>query len=180
LTWWTVFTVYRWNYRGNLPTEFSVGNSIGNSVSKNDMPSFFLLCFILFSHGNSVGIYRGNISVGKISRKCTDENIPSVFLFVFINFLVVFLILWNCRLKPCLLKGETFWVRANHYWDLQGILYETSDLLILIKRSLQKSSWSFKALMLTRITLHVINADGQIIELYKTFKSYFIYNICWW
>jgi len=175
-----MFTVYRWNYRGNLPTEFSVGNSIGNSVSKNDMPSFFLLCFILFSHGNSVGIYRGNISVGKISRKCTDENIPSVFLFVFINFLVVFLILWNCRLKPCLLKGETFWVRANHYWDLQGILYETSDLLILIKRSLQKSSWSFKALMLTRITLHVINADGQIIELYKTFKSYFIYNICWW
>jgi hypothetical protein len=50
---------------------------------------FFLLCFKFFSHGNSVGIYRGNISIGKIPRKFTDENIPSVFPFVFINFLVV-------------------------------------------------------------------------------------------
>ena len=50
---------------------------------------FFLLCFKFFCHGNSVGIYRGNISVGKIPRKFTDENIPSVFPFVFINFLVV-------------------------------------------------------------------------------------------
>jgi hypothetical protein len=50
---------------------------------------FFLLCFNFFSHGNSLGIYRGNISVGKIPQKFTDENIPSVFPFVFINFLVV-------------------------------------------------------------------------------------------
>jgi hypothetical protein len=50
---------------------------------------FFLLCFNLFSHGNSLGIYRGNISVGKIPRKFTDENIPSVFPFVFIDFLVM-------------------------------------------------------------------------------------------
>ena len=50
---------------------------------------FFLLCFKFFSHGNSVGIYQGNISVGKIPRKFTDENIPSVFPFVFINFLIV-------------------------------------------------------------------------------------------
>jgi hypothetical protein len=41
---------------------------------------FFLLCFKFFSHGNSVG---------KIPRKFTDENILSVFPFVFINFLVV-------------------------------------------------------------------------------------------
>ena len=50
---------------------------------------FFLLCFNLFSHGNSLGIYRGNIYVGKIPRKITDGNILSVFPFVFINFLVV-------------------------------------------------------------------------------------------
>jgi hypothetical protein len=50
---------------------------------------FFLLCFKFFSHGNSIGIYRGNISVGKIPQKFTDGNIPSVFLFVFIDFLVV-------------------------------------------------------------------------------------------
>jgi len=49
---------------------------------------FFLLCFNFFSHGNSLGIYRENISVGKIPRKFTDGNIPSVFPFVFINFLV--------------------------------------------------------------------------------------------
>ena len=64
--------------------------SVGNSVGKNDTSSFFfLLCFKFFSHGNSVDIYRGNIFVGKIPRKFTDENIPSVFPFVFINFLVV-------------------------------------------------------------------------------------------
>ena len=64
-----------------LPREF---------VGKNDTSSFFfLLCFKFFSHGNYVCIYRGNISVGKISRKFTDKNIPSVFPFVFINFLVV-------------------------------------------------------------------------------------------
>jgi len=56
---------------------------------------FFLLCFKFFSHGNSVGIYRGNISVGKIPRKFTDENIPSVFPFVFINFLVMDPHLWK-------------------------------------------------------------------------------------
>jgi hypothetical protein len=39
-----------------------------------------LFCFKFFSHGNSIG---------KISQKFTDENIPSVFLFVFINFLAV-------------------------------------------------------------------------------------------
>jgi hypothetical protein len=68
-----------------LPTEYSVGNFVG----KNDTSSFFLLCFKFFSHGNSVGIYQGNISVGKIPRKFTDKNIPSIFPFVFINFLVV-------------------------------------------------------------------------------------------
>jgi len=80
-----MFTVYRRNYQGILPMEFFVGISVG----KNDMSSFFLICFKFFSHGNSVGIYRGNISVGKIPQKFTDENIPSVFPFVFINFLVV-------------------------------------------------------------------------------------------
>ena len=50
---------------------------------------FFLLCFNFVSHGNSLGIYRGNIFVGKIPRKFTDENILSVFSFVFIDFLVV-------------------------------------------------------------------------------------------
>jgi hypothetical protein len=69
--------------------EFFVGIFVGNFVGKNNTSSFFLLCFKFFSHGNSVGIYRGNISIGKIPQKFTDENIPSVFLFVFINFLVV-------------------------------------------------------------------------------------------
>jgi hypothetical protein len=54
-----------------------------------DTSSFFLLCFNFFSHRNSLGIFRGNILVGKIPRKFTDENIPSVFPFVFIGFLVV-------------------------------------------------------------------------------------------
>jgi len=80
-----VFTVYQQIYRRILPTEFSIGNSVG----KNDTSSFFLLCFNFFSHDNSLGLYRGNISVGKIPRKFTDENIPLVFPFVFINFLVV-------------------------------------------------------------------------------------------
>ena len=79
-----MFTVYRWNYRGNLPTEYSVGNSVGKN---NTSSFFFLLCFKFFSHGNSVG---------KIPRKFTDENIPSVFPFVFNNFLVVVLV----RLRP--------------------------------------------------------------------------------
>ena len=98
-----------------IPTENSVGDSLCNwhdeqcsqftdgiteGLYRRNIPSviplvkmtrhlFFLLCFNFFSHGNSVGIYRGNISVGKIPRKFTDENIPSVFPFVFINFLVV-------------------------------------------------------------------------------------------
>ena len=58
---------------------------------------FFLLCFNFFSHGNSLDIYRGNISIGKIPRKFTDGNIPSVFPFVFINFLVVVLLSGQSR-----------------------------------------------------------------------------------
>jgi len=69
----------------SLPTELPRENFVG----KNDTTSFFLLCFKFFSHGNAVGIYQGNISVGKIPRKFTDGNILSVFPFVFINFLVV-------------------------------------------------------------------------------------------
>ena len=98
-----------------IPKENSVGDSLCNwhdeqcsqftdgiteGIYRRKIPSviplakmtrhlFFLLCFKFFSHGNSVGIYRGNISVGKIPRKFTDENISSVFPFVFINFLVV-------------------------------------------------------------------------------------------
>jgi hypothetical protein len=70
----------------NLPTDFI--DEI-NSVDKNDTSSFFLLCFNFFSHCNFLGIYRWNFSVGKIPLKFTDGNIPSVFLFVFINFLGV-------------------------------------------------------------------------------------------
>jgi len=70
----------------NLPTEF-IPSVI--SLVKMTRHYFFLLCFKFFSHGNSLGIYRGNISIGKIPQKFTDENIPSVFSFVFINFLVV-------------------------------------------------------------------------------------------
>jgi len=61
-------------------------------VGKNDTSSFFF-CFVLFfSHCNSLDIYRGNISVSKIPRKFTDGNIPSVFPFVFIDFLVVYMV----------------------------------------------------------------------------------------
>jgi len=76
----------------SLPMDFTNGiNSVGNSIGKNDTSSFFFCFFFLifFSHCNSLGIYRGNISVGKIPRKFNNENIPSVFSFVFINFLVV-------------------------------------------------------------------------------------------
>jgi hypothetical protein len=60
-------------------------------ISLVKMTRYHFFCFVLifFSHGNSLGIYRGNISIGKIPRKFTDENIPSVFPFVFIDFLVV-------------------------------------------------------------------------------------------
>ena len=57
---------------------------------------FFYFVLIFFSNGNSLGIYRGNISVGKIPRKFTDENIPLVFPFVFIDFLVVLKVGFNC------------------------------------------------------------------------------------
>jgi hypothetical protein len=99
-----------------IPTENSVGDSLCNwhdeqcsqftdriteGIYRQNFPSvkmtrhlFFCFFFKFFSHGNSVGIYRGNISVGKIPRKFTDENIPSVFPFVFINFLVV----WICKI----------------------------------------------------------------------------------
>jgi hypothetical protein len=68
-------------------------NSVGNSVGKRWHVIIFLLCFNFFSHGNSLGIYRGNISIGKIPQKFTDENIPSIFPFVFIDFLVVMLVI---------------------------------------------------------------------------------------
>jgi hypothetical protein len=78
----------------NLPTDFtdrinSVGNFVGKKMTRHH---FFLLCFNFFSHGNSLGIYQENISVGKIPLKFTDGNILSVFPFVFIDFLVVFMI----------------------------------------------------------------------------------------
>jgi hypothetical protein len=50
---------------------------------------FFALFFLFFSHCNSLGKYRGNIFVDKIRQQFTNKNIPSVFLFVFIDFLVV-------------------------------------------------------------------------------------------
>jgi hypothetical protein len=81
------------NWHDEQCSQFTDGITEGIYVGKNDTSSFFfLLCFKIFFHGNSVGIYRGNISVGKIPRKFTDENIPSVFPFVFINFLVVFIL----------------------------------------------------------------------------------------
>jgi hypothetical protein len=57
---------------------------------------FFLLCFNFFFHCNSLGKYRENISVGKIHRQFTDKNILSVFLFVFIDFLVMVALLVCC------------------------------------------------------------------------------------
>jgi hypothetical protein len=38
------------------------------------------------------------MSVGKIPRKFTDRNIPSVFPFVFIGFLVVFCFAMCCKI----------------------------------------------------------------------------------
>jgi len=74
------------NLPTETPTEF-VPSVI--PLVKMTRHHLFLLCFNFFSHGNSLGIYRGNIFVGKIPRKFTDGNIPSIFPFVFINFLVV-------------------------------------------------------------------------------------------
>ena len=61
--------------------------TVGNSVGKNDT-SLFFFCFVLIFFPTVIP-YRGNISVGKIPQKFTNGNIPSVFPFVFINFLVV-------------------------------------------------------------------------------------------
>jgi len=58
-------------------------------VGKNGMPLFFLFCFNFFFHFNSLGKYERNIFVGKIRRLFTNENISSIFLFIFIDFLVV-------------------------------------------------------------------------------------------
>jgi len=74
--------------------EFRRNNSVGNSVGKNNTSLFFLLFFKFFSHYYSLGLYRDNIFVGQIPRKFTDGNIPSVFLFVFSNFLVVYETTW--------------------------------------------------------------------------------------
>jgi hypothetical protein len=64
---------------------------------------FFFFVLIFFSHGNSLGIYRGNISVGKIPRKFTDGNIPLIFPFVFINFHVVYIFQYNEQLLVCVI-----------------------------------------------------------------------------
>jgi len=56
---------------------------------------FFLLYFNFFPHCNSLGKYGENISVGKIHWQFTNENIPLIFLFVFIDFLVVDVMLWG-------------------------------------------------------------------------------------
>ena len=79
-----------WKIPTDLPTDFT-GGIIPSVISlvKNDTLSFFFLCFKFFSHCNFLSIYRGNISVGKIPWKFTNENIPLIFLFVFIDFLVV-------------------------------------------------------------------------------------------
>ena len=76
--------------------------------------NFFLLCFNFFSHGNSLGIYRGNISISKISRKFTDGNIPSIFPFVFIDFLIVFIVLnFNCFLRDPRLPSNSFYLQYS-------------------------------------------------------------------
>jgi hypothetical protein len=99
-----VFIVYWRNYRENLPTE--------NSVGKNDTSSFFLLCFKFFSHGNSVGIYQENISVGKIPRKFTDKNILSIFLFIFINFLIV---------KGCIINAKYYKAHISSNYNMNAL-----------------------------------------------------------
>jgi hypothetical protein len=78
------------NLPTDLPTELSTEIFLSViPLVEMTRHHFFLLCFNFFFHSNSLGIYRGNISVGKIPRKFTDRNIPSVFPFVFIDFLVV-------------------------------------------------------------------------------------------
>jgi hypothetical protein len=75
---------FLYNWHDEQYSQFTDGiNSVGNSVGKNDTSLFFNK---KNSHHNSLGIYRGNISVGKIAQKFTDGNILSVFLFVFIDF----------------------------------------------------------------------------------------------
>jgi hypothetical protein len=86
-----------------IPTEFSVCDSLCNwhdeqcsrftdriyFVGINDTSSFFCFVLNLFPHYNSLGIYWGNIFVGEIRRQFTNGKISSIFLFVFIDFLVV-------------------------------------------------------------------------------------------
>jgi hypothetical protein len=81
-----------------LPMEF-----IPSVIPLVKMTRHHFFFFNFFSHGNSLGIYRGNISVGKIPRKVTDGNIPSIFLFVFINFLVVYIFQYNEQLLVCVI-----------------------------------------------------------------------------
>jgi hypothetical protein len=69
-----------------LPMEFILSVI---SLVKMECHHFFFFVLIFFSHCNSLGKYRENISVGKIRQQFTNENIPLVFSFVFLNFLVV-------------------------------------------------------------------------------------------
>jgi len=65
---------------------YSVGNSVGKSWH---VIIFFCFVLIFLSLHNFLGIYRGNISIGKIPRKFTNKNIFLLFPFIFIGFLVV-------------------------------------------------------------------------------------------
>jgi hypothetical protein len=78
---------------GDLPKE--KGKS--DLIVMDDLPkwkmeriwSTFYLCFNFFYLCNSLSIYRENNYVGKIPPQFTDGNIPTIFLFVFINFLII-------------------------------------------------------------------------------------------
>jgi hypothetical protein len=65
---------------------------------------FFCFVLIIFSHCNSLSKYRGNIAVNKIRRQLINENILSVFLFVFIDFLVVTRLQFDARDDDALIR----------------------------------------------------------------------------
>jgi len=118
-------------------------NSICNFAGKNLHIIIFLLCFNFFSHHNSLGIYRGNISVDKIPQKFTDRNIPSVFLFVFIGFLVVKYLLKIIQLLQNTKQICRNWTQISNYksWvedEIPSWIYEAVFIGFLVVKYLLK------------------------------------------
>jgi len=115
--------------------------SYEKKISQQHVIILFLLCFNFFSHCNSLGLYRGNMSVDKIPWKFTDGNIPSVFSFVFIDFLVVKVVarVRHCDDIPLHVCIWQIWGDKKFLFFISGMREWESSPSILVTRN---PNWS--------------------------------------